>query len=92
MEETCVFFNWVCSKCGNKPKRVRVGVSSGGNLAVQWYCFVCHKPILAVLPLADVIASVPSTPQPLLEAATEKLLPELTQADENLLKKAKILW
>lgn len=92
MEEALVFFNWVCSKCSNKPRQVQVGVSSGGHLVARWYCATCQRPIIAMMPLDDVIAAVPSKPQPLLEAATQALIPELTQADENLLKKAKIAW
>ena len=61
MDFHCHPIVWVCL-CGEKPKMVRVGISSLYTLCAEWFCPKCRKTRLAHFPIEKLIAAVPQAP------------------------------
>lgn len=61
MDFTFRLIQWSCG-CGNSPLRVKVGITSFGELLGQWYCPVCKKTCMARIPIEQVIACIPNPP------------------------------
>ena len=53
--------HWTCN-CGLSPLRVKVGVTSLGELLAEWNCMKCKKTILARIDLEKLIADIPPHP------------------------------
>ena len=54
------FYGWYCVRCDAPVSKVKVGVSSTGNLVAMWKCSECRRDIIAEIPLEKIIADVPA--------------------------------
>lgn len=52
--------------CGMPRSLVQVAVTSRGDMAFSWMCEKCGETVSARLPIADIIADIPSSPQKLI--------------------------
>lgn len=73
------FMKWRCP-CGNILRDVSVGTTSDCCLIAQWECPACEKEVRFRVSMEELIANVPSPPQPT----------ELTKSDEDFLKSLNI--
>jgi len=55
------YYGFECP-CGAKPKGVRVGISSLGDLVVEWVCKRCNANCLVRKPLEELVADMPTHP------------------------------
>ena len=68
------FYGWRCVRCEYITAKVKVGVSSEGNLIGMWKCPSCSRSIIAEITLAKVIADVPSSPEEKLAQEQRKVI------------------